>query len=95
MLPTYLFVLHTYLKVQKQAVQILVWGMNSNNTILHLKLHYIKHYGETTFDSKDIWAIKKKHNPDNSFPKQSNASLKHYEELFDSSHFHKKVISFL
>lgn len=34
--------------------------MNSNNTIFHQKLHYIKHYGETTFDSKDIWAIKKK-----------------------------------
>lgn len=26
---------------------------NSNNTMLQLKFHYIKHYGETTFHSKD------------------------------------------
>lgn len=69
-----LSVLHTRSKVQNQTVQIPAWGMNSNNTMLQLKLRYIKHYGETTFHSKDhLGRWKWKPTPTKSFPKKSSA----------------------
>jgi len=58
--------------------------------MLHLKLHYIKHYRETTLNSKEHLDHSKSTIQTIHFLSSQTLSPKHHQGVFDSSHFHTK-----